>query len=76
MSTITLSLPDEDLAFLRALSKAQGTSAEELLARQAGNLRRRMERELPGEIANATGIIAPEVDVEKAMDGHLEHKHR
>ena len=76
MSTITLSLSDEDLAFLRTLSKAQGTSAEELLARQAHNLRRRMESDLPGGIAAATGIIATDVDSEKVVDEYLEDKHQ
>jgi len=76
MSTITLSLPEEDLAFLRALSKAQGTSPEELLARQARNLRRRMESGLPGEITNATGIINAEVDAEKELEEHFDRKYR
>jgi hypothetical protein len=39
MATITIPLSEEDLAFLRAYSKAQGMSAEEFLALQASNLR-------------------------------------
>jgi hypothetical protein len=76
MSTITLSLLEEDLVFLRKLSKAQGTSAEELLARQARNLRRRMEAGLPVTFIAATGIIAADMDVETEMGEHLERKHR
>lgn len=76
MSTITISLADEDLAFLRTLSKAQGTSAEELLASQARNLRRRMERDLPEAIVAVTGAISPGLDADKAWADHLEAKHR
>ena len=76
MSTITVSLPDDDLAFLRTLSKAQGTSAEELLARQAHNLRRRMERELPTAVVAATGVISGELDGNRAWLDHVEYKHR
>ena len=51
MSTITVPLPDEDLAFLRAWSEKQGTSAEEYLARQARNLREHLQRPLhPGAV--------------------------
>ncbi len=75
VSTITLSLPDEDLAFLRKLSKEEGTSAEELLARQARNFRRVMEAPLPAAVAAATGIIAADLDVETEMAEHLGRKH-
>ena len=76
MSTITVTLPDEDLAFLRRYSKAQGTSAEEILARQAHSLRRQLERPLPPETLAASGIIASGVDASKEHAGHLERKHR
>ena len=46
MSTITVRLPDEDVAFLRNFSAAQGTSAEAFLARQARNLREHLQRPL------------------------------
>ena len=38
VSTLTIPIPDEDLAFLRAYSAAQGISAEALLARQTPSL--------------------------------------
>ena len=75
MSTITIPLADEDLTFLRAYTEAQGTSAEEFLARQAHNLREHLQRPLPSEVAGATGIIAPEVAAEEMYRGHLERKH-
>ena len=76
MSTITVSLADEDLAFLQRLSEAQGTSVGEFLARQARNLRRQLEKPLPPEIVTASGIIVPEVDAKTAQLDHMQRKHR
>ena len=75
MSTITVPLPDEDFAFLRNFSAAQGTSAEAFLARQARNLREHLQRPLRPEVLRATGIISPEVAGEAAHREHLEKKH-
>ena len=75
MSTITIPLPDEDLTFLRAYSKAQGTSAEAFLARQTRNLREHLQRPLRPEVTAATGIISPEIAAQKTHLEHLEKKH-
>lgn len=76
MSTITVSLADEDLAFLQRFSEAQGASVGEFLARQARSLRRQLEKPLPPEIVAASGIIASEVDSENEHLNHLLRKHR
>lgn len=76
MSTITVSLADEDLAFLQRFSEAQGTSVGEFLARQARNLRRQLERPLPPEISAASGIIVGEADTEAGHLDHLQRKHQ
>jgi hypothetical protein len=76
MSTITVSLADEDLAFLQRFSEAQGTSAGEFLARQARNLRRQLEKPLPPEIIDVSGIIAGEADARTEHLDHLQRKHR
>ncbi len=76
MSIITVTLPDDDLAFLRSFSKAQGTSAEEILARQARSLRRQLERPLPPTTTAASGIISGDVEASKAYSDHIERKHR
>ena len=76
MSTITVSLADEDLAFLQRFSEAQGTSAGEFLARQARNLRRQLEKPLPPEIVAASRIIGGEVDAKNEHLDHLQRKHR
>ena len=68
-------LPDEDFAFLRHFSAAQGTSAEAFLARQARNLREHLQRPLPPAVLRATGIIPPEVAGEESHREHLEKKH-
>ena len=75
MSTILVPLPDEDPAFLRNFSAAQGTSAEAFLARQARNLREHLPRPLRPEVLRATGIIPPEVAGEETHREHLEKKH-
>ena len=74
MSTITIPLQEEDLAFLRAYSKEQGTSAEEFLARQAHNLREQMQRPLSEEVLAASGIIPPEVTGREAHREYFEKK--
>jgi hypothetical protein len=76
MSTITVSLADEDLAFLQRFSEAQGTSVGEFLARQARNLRRQLEKPLPPEIVAASGIIAAEMDTKTEHLDHLQRKHQ
>ena len=75
MSTITVALPDEDLAFLQAYTRAQGISAEAFLAQQARNLRLNLQKPLPPEVESASGIISPKVDGEKAYREYLEKKH-
>ena len=75
MSTITIPLPEEDLAFLRAYSAARGTSAEAFLARQARNLREHLQMPLRPEVATASGIIDSALDAEAAHRAHIESKH-
>jgi len=76
MSTITVALPEEDLAFLRAYSAARGISAETLLARQARSLRTHLEAPIHPDVQAASGIIAAEIDGEAAYRERLEDKHR
>ena len=55
-------MPDEDLAFLRAYSEAQGLSPEAFPARQAHNLRAHLQNPLHADVVLASGIIAAELD--------------
>jgi plasmid stability protein len=75
MSTITIPLPDEDMAFLREYSATHGISAEAFLARQARNLREHLQRALQPEVVRATGVISPAVAGEEMHRAHLEKKH-
>ncbi len=75
MSTITIPMPDEDLAFLRAYSSAQGTSAEAFLARQARNLRRHLQQPVGRDVEDATGIIDRQIDGEASYRDYIERKH-
>lgn len=75
MSTITIPLPEEDLSFLRSYASAQGTSVEEYFARQARNLRERLQQPLNPLISEATGILLPGVGEQDHLK-HLEQKHR
>ena len=76
MKSITVSLADEDLAFLQRFSEAQGISVGEFLAKQARSLRRQLEKPLPPEIVSASGVIAAEVDSKSGHLDHLQRKHR
>jgi hypothetical protein len=69
-------MPEEDLAFLRAYSDAQGTSAEAFLARHAHNLRRHLELPVEAPVKAATGIVSPAVDAGEAHREQFDKKHR
>ena len=75
MSTITIPMPDEDLAFLRAYTSAQGISPEAFLARQARNLRDHLERPLHHDVAAATGIVSAHVAGGEAHRDSFERRH-
>jgi hypothetical protein len=75
MSTITISLPDEDLAFLRAYSQMRGISAEAVLARQAQMLRQHLEQPLHPDVVAAAGAIMPTHRGELEHKDYLEKKH-
>ena len=75
MRTVTVSLADEDFAFLKKFSESQGTSVGEFLARQARSLRKQLEKPLPPEIEAASGIIAEDVDSKAEYLDHMERKH-
>ncbi|HEX4085027.1 MAG TPA: hypothetical protein VHY22_08960 [Chthoniobacteraceae bacterium] len=75
MSTITVPLPDEDLAFLRALAQKRGISPEEFLALQTRNLREQFQKPLHPDVAAAIGIISADSD-EKAYREYIEKKYQ
>lgn len=75
MSTLTVPMPEEDLAFLRAYSQAHGISAETLLARQARSLREQLQKPVHPDVQTAAGILPAGVAGEEAHRAHLAAKH-
>lgn len=75
VSTITISVPDEDLAFLRAYSQHHGTSPEALLARQMRALREHLEQPLHPDVVAASGLVSPLADGLQEHKDHLEKKY-
>lgn len=74
MSNITISVPDEDLAFLRAYSQQHGMSPEALLARQMRVLREHLEQPLHSDVVAASGVLLPRADGLREHKDHLEKK--
>lgn len=75
MSTITLSLADEDLAFLKKYAGEQGITAEDFLAQQARKLREQLQKPIHPTVLAATGILQAEVTALEFVK-HQENKHR
>ena len=75
MSTITVAMPEEDLAFLLSYSKAQGSSPEAYLAQQARNLREHLQRPIHADVKAASGIVPAGIDARAAHRAYLERKH-
>lgn len=75
MPTLTVPILDEDVAFLTAYSATQGLSVEQLIARQAHNLKVSLAKPLHRDVQEATGIIKNSADGEAMHRAHLEKKH-
>jgi uncharacterized protein involved in type VI secretion and phage assembly len=75
MRTLTVTLADEDVAFLERLSADQGTSAEDFLAQQAHSLVKLLQRPLSPEVLNASGTLLPDIDAMATYRQHLELKY-
>ena len=75
MARLTIPMPEEDLAFLRVNSAAQGMSTEALLARHARSLREHLQRPVQPEVKAASGIISVSVLGIEAHRAHLAAKH-
>ncbi|HEY1052664.1 MAG TPA: hypothetical protein VGE39_22995 [Prosthecobacter sp.] len=75
MSTITIPIPDDDLRFLEAWTRDQGTTVEEYFTAQVGSLRRQESRPVHPALIRATGVIKPDVDAREAYLDHMTRKH-
>ena len=66
MPLVTVTLPEEDLKFLRDFATRHGTSAEAVLADQAKGLRRLAQANAFGPLEKLTGLAEPGV---RQVDG-------
>ncbi len=73
MSTLNVTLTDEDMEFLRAVAERSGASPEEFVARQASLMRERYLRPLHPDVKALSGIISYDGD---ARTDYLEHQMR
>ncbi|MDB6004466.1 MAG: hypothetical protein JWR15_1453 [Prosthecobacter sp.] len=75
MSSITIPIPDDDLKFLEAWTRDQGTTVEEFFTREAVNLRKHLQAPLHPAVLRATGVIRGDIDARKEYLEYLERKH-
>lgn len=57
MSTITISIADDDLAFLNVWAQEQGTTVEAFFSKEAANLRQHLGTPLHPLLVKASGVI-------------------
>ncbi len=75
MSTISVSIPEDDFNFLRALADSDGTTPEAFLARQTRLLRERFQRPLHPDVVALSGIVKADVNEKQAYHDYMEKKH-
>ena len=73
---LTLQLPAEEVEFLKAYAKEQGTTAAELLATYVKRLRANGHKPLHPDIVNITGLMPADIDVKAEYRQHLLDKHQ
>ena len=76
MSTLSIPLPDEDLAFLRAFAEEHGNSPEGFLAQHARNLRLHLQSALHPDVLAASGSFQPADDPLAGFFDDMARKHR
>ena len=75
MSTLTIPISDENLSFLKELTKENGMTPESFFAAHVESLRRPKCRPLHPDVIRATGVINFEGDPREAYLDHMEKKH-
>ncbi|TDU64126.1 hypothetical protein EI77_04310 [Prosthecobacter fusiformis] len=76
MSTITIPIADDDLAFLHSWTQEQGTTVEEFFSREAHSLRRHLQAPLHPVLQRASGVIHSDIDGVSDHRQHLDDKYR
>lgn len=74
---MTIRLPGESLRFAQDYAKSMHISLSELVLRYFNSLKATFSggESMPDSVRGVAGLIAPEVDVEKAYRNHLEEKY-
>ena len=75
MSTITIPIADDDLAFLHSWTQEQGTTVEEFFSREANNLRRHLQAPLHPLLQLASGVIRGDNEGIGEHRQHLDEKY-
>ena len=76
MSTLTIPLPDEDLAFLRSFAHERGVSAEGFLAQHARNLLLQLQTDLHPAVKAASGTFQATADPISEFHDDMTRKHQ
>ena len=76
MSTLSIPLPDEDLAFLRSFAEERGISAEGFLAQHARNLRLQLQADLHPVVKAAAGAFQATTDPLAEFHDDMTRKHQ
>ena len=76
MSTLSIPLPEEDLAFLRSFAQEQGISAEGFLAQHARNLRLQLQAGLHPSVKAASGAFQATADPLAEFHDDMARKHQ
>ena len=76
MSTLSIPMPDADLAFLCAFAKEQGTSPEGFLAQHARNLRLNLQSTLHSDVLAASGTFTATSDPLSEFFNDMAKKHQ
>ena len=72
---LTLRLPEEDVAYVKAFARKHGLTVTEVIDRYLRRMRRLDQRVPSPEIARLRGLVPREIDVKNEYQQYLVEKH-
>lgn len=72
---LTIRLPSEDVAFVKAYARTNGLSVTQVIDRYLRRMRALDDTTLAPELDAITGLVPSEVDAESAVHQYRLHKH-